>query len=65
MIGPVRFVYGIIWFGIALATMGTLKDCTRTMMGYAFEANKNQMSLSQWNRQLLAQPQKKADQESN
>jgi hypothetical protein len=64
MIGPVRFVFGILWLGIALATLGTLKNCTGVMMGYAVEANKNQMSLGQWNRQLLGRPQKKAHQES-
>lgn len=53
MKGPINFVFTILWFGIGLATLGTLKDCTRTMAGMAIEANKNQMSLSKWNQQLL------------
>lgn len=53
MRGPINFVYTVIWFAIGLATLGTLKDCTRVMMGYAIEANQNQMSLGAWNRELL------------
>lgn len=53
MKGPINFVSTILWFGIGFATVGTLKDCTRTMAGMALEASMNQMSLSKWNQQLL------------
>lgn len=32
MIGPIRFVFVIIWFAIGLGIVGSLKDCT-AMMG--------------------------------
>ena len=31
MLGPIRFVFVIIWFAIGLGIAGTLKDCTAIM----------------------------------
>lgn len=54
MVGPVRFVFAIIWIGIFLGSLGTLSSCTRVMLGYAVEAQQDQyMSLSKWNRKLV------------
>ncbi len=55
MSGPVRFVISILWFAIALSTLGTLKDCTRVMAGHAVEAGRNQMSFGDWNRKLIGE----------
>jgi len=54
MSGPFRFVFTIIWFGIGLATVGTLKDCTMVMAGKATHAHQSEMiSYGWWNRQLV------------
>lgn len=58
MRGPINFVFTVLWFAVGLATLGTLRDCSRVMMGYAIEANQKQMSLSAWNRELF-KPQDK------
>lgn len=52
MRGPISFVFTILWFAIGLATIGTIKECSRVMMGHALEAQENQMSLGKWNRVL-------------
>ncbi|NJM09529.1 MAG: hypothetical protein HC883_01115 [Bdellovibrionaceae bacterium] len=54
MIGPVRFVFSVMWFAIGLATLGTLKDCTMVMAGNAVEAHQHGgISYGWWNRQLV------------
>lgn len=53
MKGPIQFVFTILWIGIGLATLGTLKDCTGTMMGLAADSNSKQMALGNWNRKLF------------
>jgi hypothetical protein len=53
MTGPIRFVFTVIWFAIGLAMVGTLKDCTATMMGHAAKAQKQTISYGWWNRQLM------------
>lgn len=53
VIGPVRFVISILWFAIALSAIGTIKDCSRIMAGYAVEANQQQLSLKKWNQKLI------------
>ncbi|MGE4131421.1 MAG: hypothetical protein AB7F86_07265 [Bdellovibrionales bacterium] len=54
MIGPVRFVFSVMWFAIGLATLGTLKDCTLTMAGMAAKSQQSDViSLGQWNRKLV------------
>lgn len=53
MIGPIRFVFTIIWFAIGLAMVGTLKDCTASMGKEAAIAHKRGgISYSWWNRKL-------------
>ncbi len=53
MMGPIRFVFAVIWFAIGLATVGTLKDCTAIMAGKAVKAQEQTISIGWWNRQLL------------
>ncbi|MGE0526592.1 MAG: hypothetical protein AB7G93_21480 [Bdellovibrionales bacterium] len=56
MSGPFRFVFTVIWFGIELATVGTLKDCTMIMAGKAAKVQQQEViSLGWWNRQLVGQ----------
>jgi len=55
MIGPIRFVFTIIWFAIALSVVGTLKACTSIMAGQAAIANqRGGISYAWWNRQLVS-----------
>lgn len=59
MIGPVRFVFSVMWIAIGLATLGILKDCTMVMAGKAAHSQKNEMlSLGAWNRKLFAAKEK-------
>lgn len=53
MKGPISFVFTILWIGIGLATFGTLKDCTGTMIGLAADSSQKQMALGSWNRRLV------------
>ncbi len=54
MMGPIRFVFAVIWFAIGLGVAGTLKDCTATMGKEAAIANKRGgISYGWWNRSLL------------
>lgn len=54
MIGPIRFVFAVIWFAIGLSIAGTLKDCTATMGKEAAIAHKRGgISYGWWNRQLV------------
>lgn len=54
MIGPIRFVFTVLWFAIGLAMVGTLKDCTATMMGRAAHAQRHEViSCQWWNKQLV------------
>lgn len=54
MIGPIRFVFTIIWFAIGLSMVGTLKDCTNAMGKEAVKAHQHGgISYRKWNRQLL------------
>ncbi len=55
MRGPINFVFTVLWFAIAFATLGTLKECTLVMAGYAVEAQHNQFSLKSWNSELVHQ----------
>lgn len=59
MIGPIRFVFVVIWFAIGLSIVGTLKDCTAMMGKEAAIAHKRGgISYGWWNRQLAnAKPQ--------
>lgn len=61
--GPVRFVVSVLWFAIALGTLGTLRDCTRAMMGHAVVANRHQLFLKDWNRKLFGHPEKTTSKE--
>lgn len=54
MLGPIRFVFVIIWFAIGLGIAGTLKDCTAIMGKEAAIAHKRGgISYGWWNRQLV------------
>ena len=54
MLGPIRFVFVIIWFAIGLGIAGTLKDCTANMASEAATANKNGgISYKSWNGKIL------------
>lgn len=53
MKGPIQFVFTILWIGIGMATMGTLKDCTGNMVGAAANSSQKQMALGRWNRKLV------------
>jgi hypothetical protein len=54
VIGPIRFVYAIIWFAIGLSTVGVLKDCTMLMAARAAKANQGEvLSLKSWNAILV------------
>lgn len=55
MVGPIRFIFSVLWFAIALSALGTLKACTQVLMGYAVEANQHQMSIKEWNKALLVE----------
>lgn len=53
MIGPVRFVFSVMWIAIGLATIGTLKDCTMVMANKAAKSQQTEtISLGRWNRML-------------
>ncbi len=52
MKGPINFVFTILWIAIGLATLGSLKQCTLVMAGYAVEAQDEQLSLVRWNNRL-------------
>lgn len=39
MIGPIRFVFMILWFAIGLAVIGSLKDLTLIMASKAAKAH--------------------------
>lgn len=54
MLGPIRFVFVVIWFAIGLGIVGTLKDCTAIMGKKAAEAHKHGgISYVWWNHQLV------------
>lgn len=54
MLGPIRFVFVIIWFAIGLSIVGTLKDATVSMSKEAAIAHKHGgISYGWWNRALL------------
>lgn len=52
MRGPINFVFTVLWIAIGLATIGTLKQCTLVMAGYAVESQSQQLSLVNWNKKL-------------
>lgn len=53
MTGPIRFVYAVIWFAIALSTLGTLMEATKVMGGLAAESQRSELSYGKWNRKLV------------
>jgi len=54
MSGPIRFVFAVIWFAIALNSAGLLVDATRVMMGMAAQAHlQGGISYGKWNRELV------------
>ena len=59
MIGPIRFVFTVMWFAIGLATVGTLKDWTAVMAKNAAKSHQTEViSYGWWNRQLNYRPPK-------
>lgn len=53
MIGPIRFVFAVIWFAIALQSCGVLVDVSKIMAGMAVEAHQHGgIKYGWWNRQL-------------
>jgi hypothetical protein len=56
MIGPIRFIFVVIWFAIGLGIAGTLKDCTAIMANKAAIAHQHGgISYGWWNRRLVVQ----------
>lgn len=54
MVGPIRFVFTLLWIGIALSTAGTVRSCTESLAQKATYSQKNEvLSLGHWNRKLL------------
>ena len=54
MNGPIKFVFAIMWFAIAVDTIGVLRSCTVAIGKSAIHSNRHEvMSLGQWNRRLL------------
>ena len=53
MLGPVKFVFTILWFAIGLAMVGSLRDCTAIIANKAaIEHKKGGISYGEWNRTL-------------
>lgn len=53
MLGPIRFVFMILWFAIGLAMIGSLKDLTMIMAGEAAKAhNSGGLSFRKFNEML-------------
>lgn len=53
MVGPIKFVFTIIWFAIGLGMIGSLKECTSIMGKEAAIATKRGgTSYGEWNRKL-------------
>ena len=53
MLGPVRFVFTVLWIAIALHTLGSLRACTKylgTKAGYSQQHET--LELGKWNREL-------------
>lgn len=61
MRGPINFVLSVFWIAIGLSMVGSLKQCTYTMMGYAVESRDQQLSLTKWNQKLLQKPYHKGE----
>lgn len=54
MSGPIRFVFTVIWFAIALQSCGVLMDATKIMASIAVETHQHSgISYGWWNRQLV------------
>lgn len=53
MIGPIRFVYSVIWLAIAFSILGSLKEATMVMAGMAADSQRTELSYGKWNRKLL------------
>ena len=53
MVGPVRFVFTILWIAIGLSSLGTLKACTNALVHKAASSQQGKaISLGEWNRRL-------------
>ena len=53
MLGPIRFVFAVIWLAIALQTAGLLKDATLYMLGHAVKAHQHGgIKMEKWSRTL-------------
>ncbi len=54
ILGPIRFVFAIVWFAIGLAVVGSLKEGTLLMAKQAATTHqRGGISFGKWNRQLV------------
>lgn len=53
MVGPIRFVFSVLWLAIALNILGTLRSCTSSLGSMAAHSQQEQvLELGKWNRVL-------------